>query len=68
MSQPSEFAARVAELERQLSDLQARLPAHSVAPSMIAELDELEMALAQARRRWGEEQAKSDSEHSRGGN
>lgn len=49
-SLPGEHAARVAELEKQIADLQARLPAHSVPPSMIAELDELEEALAQARR------------------
>jgi HAMP domain-containing protein len=61
-SPPSESAARVAELEKQLADLQARLPAHSVPPSMIAELDELEEALAQARRQW--EDAKADSEYS----
>jgi hypothetical protein len=53
----SNAAARVAELEKQLADLQNRLPAHSVPPSMIVELDELEEALAQARRRWQEEQA-----------
>jgi hypothetical protein len=53
----SEFAARVAELEKQLADLQARLPAHSISRSMIAELDDLEEALALARRQWLEEQA-----------
>jgi len=51
-----DIAARVAQLERQLADLQARLPAHSTSPSMIAELDELEEALAQARRTWQEQQ------------
>lgn len=45
------------ELEQQLADLQARLPAHSIPPSMIAELDELEEALAQARRQWQKEPA-----------
>jgi hypothetical protein len=40
----------VSDLEQRLADLLARLPAHSVPPSMIAELDELEEALAQARR------------------
>lgn len=53
----SEIAARVAKLERQLADLQARLPAHSVPPLMIAELDELEEALARARRQWQAERA-----------
>jgi len=41
---------RVAELERQLADLLARLPAHSIPPSMLARLDELEEALEEARR------------------
>jgi anti-sigma-K factor RskA len=50
----SNIAARVARLEKQLADLQARLPAHSIPPSMIAELDELEETLAQARRQWQE--------------
>jgi hypothetical protein len=61
-SPPGEGVARVVELEKQLADLHARLPAHSVPPSMIAELDELEEALAQARRQW--EDAKADSEYS----
>ena len=56
----SEIAARVAELEKQLADLRARLPAHSVPPSMMAELDELEEALAQARRQWQEEAESSN--------
>lgn len=55
----SNIAARVARLEKQLADLQARLPAHSIPPSMIAELDELEEALAQARRQWQEESERS---------
>ncbi len=56
-----EGAARVAELEKQLADLQARLPAHSVPPSMIAELDELEEELALARRQSQAEQANPQS-------
>jgi hypothetical protein len=51
-----ESAARVQQLEKQLADLEARLPAHSVPPSMIAELDELEEALAEARHEWQEQQ------------
>lgn len=53
-------AARVAELEKQLADLQARLPAHSIPPSMIAELDALEEALALARSQWQAQQAAKD--------
>jgi ribosomal protein L29 len=45
------------ELEKKLADLQARLPAHSIPPSMIAELDELEEALAQARQQRQAEQS-----------
>lgn len=41
---------RVQELERQLADLQARWPAHSVPAAMMAQLDELETELALARR------------------
>lgn len=62
-SPPSEAAARVAELEKRLADLQARLPAHSLPPSMMAEMDELEEALAQARSQWDAE-AKADTEYS----
>ena len=36
-------------LERQLADLKARLPAHSMPPSMMMELDELEEQLAELR-------------------
>lgn len=52
----SASAARVDELEKQLVDLQARLPAHSIPASMIAELDELEAELALAKRQWQAEQ------------
>jgi len=62
----SENAARIAELERRLIDLQARLPAHSIPPSMIVELDDLEEALDRARSQWREEQAKIAREHSGG--
>jgi len=39
----------LAELERQLADLKARWPAHSVPPSMLIELEELEQAIAALR-------------------
>ena len=64
----SSVANRVAELEKQLADLQARLPAHSVPPSMIAELDDLEEELALARRQWREAQANAGEAHPGGRN
>ena len=57
MTKSDSSSARVAELEKRLADLQARLPAHSIPPSMIAELDELEEALAHAQRRLREDRA-----------
>ncbi len=33
---------RIAELERRIADLRARLPKHSVPPAMIQELESLE--------------------------
>ena len=41
-----EELAQIKKLEAQLADLKARLPAHSVPPSMMIELDELEDELA----------------------
>jgi hypothetical protein len=64
----SSLAARVAELEKQLADLQARLPAHSVPPSMIAELDDLEEELTLTRRQWREAQVNEGEAHPGGGN
>jgi hypothetical protein len=43
-------SARVAEIERRLADWKARLPAHSIPPGLMAELDALEEALHAARR------------------
>ena len=42
-------AARIAELEERIADLRARLPKHSVPPSMIIELEDLEEELERAR-------------------
>ena len=42
-------AARIAELEERIADLRARLPRHSVPPSMIIELEDLEEELERAR-------------------
>lgn len=38
--------ARIAQLEQQIEDLKRRLPAHSIPPAMMAQLDELEEELA----------------------
>ena len=39
----------VAALEVRLADLKARLPAHSIPPAMMTELDEIEDQLARAK-------------------
>lgn len=44
----------ISELEARLVDLQERLPAHSIPPALIAEWDELDEALAEARIRLAE--------------
>ena len=43
------IAARMAELERRIADLKARLPRHSVPPAMLIELEELEEELERTR-------------------
>jgi hypothetical protein len=42
------------ELERRLADLKARMPAHSIPPSMMIELDELEEQLDALKERRSE--------------
>jgi hypothetical protein len=42
-------AERINELKRQIADLEARLPQHSIPPAMLIELEELEEALKRAR-------------------
>lgn len=51
----SDLQNEIAQLEKQIADLKRRLPAHSIPPAMIAELDDLEDKLEAARAR------KSDS-------
>lgn len=41
------WSERVAELERRIADLKARLPKHSVPPAMLQELESLEEELEQ---------------------
>ena len=48
MSSPRELT-RLEELKERLADLKARLPAHSIPPSMMMQLDELEEELAELR-------------------
>lgn len=38
---------RIETLRRRIEDLQARLPAHSIPPALMAELDRLETELAE---------------------
>lgn len=42
--------SQVATLEHQLAELTASLPAHSLSPSMLAKLEDLEAALEKAQR------------------
>ena len=46
---PAVLQEKIARLEAQMADLQARMPAHSVKPSMIQELDDLDDQLARVR-------------------
>lgn len=41
----------IAALEAQLNELKARLPAHSIPPTMILELDQLDEQLSLARQK-----------------
>ena len=41
---------RIKEIEEKIADLKARWPAHSVHPSMVQELEELEDELERARK------------------
>ncbi len=55
MTPESSTTARIVELEKRLADLKARLPAHTIPPSMIAEMDELEDTLLEAKGQLEEE-------------
>lgn len=46
------------KLEIRLADLQARLPAHSIPPSMMAEMDDLEDLLSAAKAQLQQEKHK----------
>ncbi len=45
---------QIERLEKQLADLQARLPAHSIPPNLIEELDEIDEQLQAAKSRLEE--------------
>jgi len=47
---PNSLIQQIQDLEARLADLQRRLPAHSIPPALIAELDALDEALAALRR------------------
>jgi hypothetical protein len=47
----TELEQIISDLEARLADLYARLPAHTIPPAMIAELDEIDEQLLQARTR-----------------
>jgi hypothetical protein len=42
---------RIEELEKQIAELKRRWPAHSVPPTMLQQLDELEEALERERKK-----------------
>ena len=44
-----ELEKLISQLEKQLEDLQARLPVHSITPNLIVQLDEIDRQLSQAK-------------------
>lgn len=60
--QASMLESEIASLEARLVDLKTRLPAHSIPPGMIAELDELDEELDLARARLSTLQGEKDEE------
>ena len=46
----SQLEERIAELEMRLADLNARLPAHSIPPAMLIEMEDIEDELARLQR------------------
>lgn len=51
---------RIDTLKKQIEDLKNRLPAHSIPPAMMAELDDLEEQLALEIRKADKQQPSSD--------
>jgi hypothetical protein len=55
---------RIKELEERIAELKRRLPAHSVPPAMLQQLEELEEELERERRKTtGEERRKAVHAH-----
>ena len=48
---------RIAELEKEIADLEARLPKHSVPPAMLLQLEDLEDELELLKDRGSRDQA-----------
>jgi hypothetical protein len=48
---------RIKQLEKQIAELKRRWPAHSVPPTMLQQLDELEEELERERKRATEEES-----------
>jgi hypothetical protein len=48
-------AERIAQLEKEIEEMQARLPKHSVPPAMIMELEDLEEELEMLKTRQSRE-------------
>jgi len=44
-----QLEGHIAQLEARLADLQSRLPAHSIPPNLIAEMDEIDELISKAR-------------------
>lgn len=51
---------RIAELTRQLEELRKRMPAHSIPPALMAELDDLEEQLAEEFARQARREPRAD--------
>lgn len=54
MDERKKLEKKIAALEARLVELQKRLPAHSIPPAMVTELDELDEELDRARARLAE--------------
>jgi hypothetical protein len=53
--------ARIEELKKQIAELEARWPAHSVPPAMLQQLEDLEEELEEELKKVGAEQEDTES-------